>query len=301
MPPCRGTRGCSAHASLIPELEEVIRRGSPERRAKTLRRITTLFLDGASQFNDDHLGLFDLVFSRLIAGARSRRAPNCRTGWRRSRTAPAEVVRRLAHDDDIAVAGPMLAQSRQLAETDLVDHRPDPRARRICSPLQARPNRGGGHRRAGPPRRARRRSRGWPTIAARACRNGAFARSSSGPKATASWPRRSGCARTFRRGCSATSCSQATALVRQRLLASATPEMQAEIRRLLAKDLAADGRNKRPAGLRDRAAHDRGAAPRGRMLTEATVVEFANKGQYAETVAALSHRFARCRPRWWID
>ena len=59
----------SAHALLIPELDEVIERGSPERRAKTLRRITTLFLDGAGQFNDDHLGLFDLVFNRLIVGA----------------------------------------------------------------------------------------------------------------------------------------------------------------------------------------------------------------------------------------
>ena len=34
-------------ASLIPELEEVLQHGSAERRARTLQRITTLFLNGA--------------------------------------------------------------------------------------------------------------------------------------------------------------------------------------------------------------------------------------------------------------
>jgi hypothetical protein len=35
--------------------------------------------------------------------------------------APAELVRQLAHDNDISVAGPVLTQSVRLAETDLVD------------------------------------------------------------------------------------------------------------------------------------------------------------------------------------
>ena len=110
----------SAHALLIPELDEVIERGSPERRAKTLRRITTLFLDGAGQFNDDHLGLFDLVFNRLIVGAEVKLRTELSHRLAPLGTVPAEVVRRLAHDDDIAVAGPVLARSRQLAEPDLV-------------------------------------------------------------------------------------------------------------------------------------------------------------------------------------
>jgi Uncharacterized protein conserved in bacteria len=110
----------SAQASLIPELEEVIQRGSSEKRTKTLRRVTTFFLDGASQFNDDHLGLFGLVFSRLIAGAEVKARAELAHRLAPLGTVPAEVVLRLAHDDDIAVAGPVLAQSRQLAETDLV-------------------------------------------------------------------------------------------------------------------------------------------------------------------------------------
>ena len=110
----------SAHASLLPELEEVIRHGSSERRATTLRRITTLFLDGAGRFNDDHLGVFDLVFSRLIPSAEVKARTELSHRLAPLATAPAEAVRRLAHDDDIAVAGPVLAQSPQLAETDLV-------------------------------------------------------------------------------------------------------------------------------------------------------------------------------------
>ncbi len=56
----------SAPVSLIPELEEVVQHGSPERRAEALKRITSYFLTGASRFNDDHVRLFDEVFSRLI-------------------------------------------------------------------------------------------------------------------------------------------------------------------------------------------------------------------------------------------
>src|SRR5919199_1504410 len=50
--------------------------------------------------------------------------------WRRSElshrlaplaNAPIETVRRLAHDHDIAVAGPILRQSQRLAEIELVD------------------------------------------------------------------------------------------------------------------------------------------------------------------------------------
>jgi hypothetical protein len=38
----------------------LIARGSPEKRVKTLERMTAFFLDGASRFNDDHVRLFDL-------------------------------------------------------------------------------------------------------------------------------------------------------------------------------------------------------------------------------------------------
>ena len=42
-----------SYSSLIPELEDVIQQGSPERRAETLKRITAFFLDGASRPLDE--------------------------------------------------------------------------------------------------------------------------------------------------------------------------------------------------------------------------------------------------------
>ena len=59
----------AAPASLLPELEEVVQHGSAEKRAETLRRITSLFLDGAPGFNDHHVALFDDVIGCLIASA----------------------------------------------------------------------------------------------------------------------------------------------------------------------------------------------------------------------------------------
>src|SRR5258707_10024132 len=111
----------SAPVSLIPELEEVIQHGSPERRAETLKRITAFFLDGASRFNDDHVRLFDEVFSRLISEIETKARSELSHRLAPVGNAPVDVVRRLAQGDDIAGAGPVLKQSGRLGEADLVD------------------------------------------------------------------------------------------------------------------------------------------------------------------------------------
>lgn len=111
----------SAHTSLIPELEEVVEHGSSERRAETLKRITAFFVDGASRFNEDHVRLFDDVFGRLIAEIESKSRAELSEQLAPLGNAPATVVRQLAHDDDISIAGPVLLQSDRLDESDLVD------------------------------------------------------------------------------------------------------------------------------------------------------------------------------------
>ena len=111
----------SAHASLIPELEEVVGHGSPERRAETLTRITTYFLDGASRFNEDHVQLFDDVFGCLIAETESKARAELSNRLAPVGNAPVAVVLRLAQDDDISIAGPVLTKSRRLSEADLAE------------------------------------------------------------------------------------------------------------------------------------------------------------------------------------
>ena len=111
----------SAHVSHIPELDDLIERGSPGKRATTLERMTAFFVDGASRFNDDHVRLFDVVFSRLIGEIESTARTELSRRLAPVGKAPIETVRRLAHDDDIAVAGPLLERADRLSDADLAD------------------------------------------------------------------------------------------------------------------------------------------------------------------------------------
>jgi uncharacterized protein (DUF2336 family) len=276
----------SAPASLIPELEEVIQNGSPERRAETLKRITAFFLDGASRFNDDHVRLFDEVFSRLIAEIETKARTELSRHLAPLGNAPVDVVRRLAQDDDIAVAGPVLKQSRRLNETDLVDiaqtksqaHLLAISGRTgIAEPVTDVLVRRGDRevvRSVADNRDARLSEGSFFTLVDRAEKDGVLAEKVG--------LRPDIPARLFR-----DLLLKATEVVQQRLLATAKPETQAEIRRVLAKVSNEVGARAKP--------RDYSAAMRAVLtlrqegtLDETTLVDFAKKGQYEETVAALS-------------
>ena len=92
-----------ASLSLIPELEEVVQHGSRQKRVETLQRITALFLDGARSYNDQHVGLFDDVFGILIEEIEAKARAELANRLAPVSNAPVNVLRRLAHDDDIAV------------------------------------------------------------------------------------------------------------------------------------------------------------------------------------------------------
>ncbi|HXL50126.1 MAG TPA: DUF2336 domain-containing protein [Xanthobacteraceae bacterium] len=111
----------SVHASLLPELDDLIIRGSPQRQAKILERVTRFFLDRARSFNDDHVQLFDLVFTRLIDRIETTARSELSSRLAPLGNAPVEAVRRLARDDSITVAAPVLKQADGLSETDLID------------------------------------------------------------------------------------------------------------------------------------------------------------------------------------
>ncbi len=111
----------SAVLSLIPELEQVVVHGSREKRADTLQRLTTLFLDGASTYSELHVDLFDDVFGLLIENVESNARAELSVHLAPLTNAPVRVLRTLARDDDIAIAGPVLQLSPRLREPDLVD------------------------------------------------------------------------------------------------------------------------------------------------------------------------------------
>jgi len=276
----------SATASLIPELEEVIQHGSPERRAETLKRITTYFLAGASRFNDDHVKLFDHVFSRLIHEIETKARAELSNRLAPVGNAPVEVLRRLAQDDDIAVAGPVLKQSQRLSDTDLVDiaktksqaHLLAISSRSgIAMPVTDVLVQRGDHqvvRTVAENRGAQISEAGFSTLVDRAEKDGELAEK-VGMRADIP-------PRLFR-----DLLLKATEVVQQRLLASAKPDTQAEIRRVLAKVSTEVGAT---TGPRDYtiAQHRVDTLRKEGKLNEAALIEFAKASKYEETVVALA-------------
>jgi len=110
-----------AQRSLIAELEESIRTGTPERRVETLRRVTDLFMNNADRYGEAHIGLFDDVLCRLIQGIETQALAELSSRLAPVDNAPIEAIRQLARDDEIAVAGPVLTQATGLTTGDLVE------------------------------------------------------------------------------------------------------------------------------------------------------------------------------------
>ena len=110
-----------AQTSLLAELEHAIQSGSREKRVEALRRITDLFLASADQFNEAQIDLFDDVLCHLIQRIEIRALSELSVRLAPVHNAPPEVIRKLALDDEIIVAGPVLAQSTRLTSDDLIE------------------------------------------------------------------------------------------------------------------------------------------------------------------------------------
>jgi uncharacterized protein (DUF2336 family) len=109
-----------AQQSLITELEDAISCGSVDRRLDTLRRVCDLFETGASMYSDEQVELFDDVIGRLADSIEARARIELSNRLAPIANAPLKVVKNLAADDMIEVAGPMLAQCARLDDEDLI-------------------------------------------------------------------------------------------------------------------------------------------------------------------------------------
>jgi len=99
-----------ARDSLLSDLEAAIRTGSRETRAACLRKITNLFLSTADQFNDEQINVFDTVLGSLVERVETRALAELSNSLAPIPNAPADTVKRLAHHNEIAVAGPVLSR-----------------------------------------------------------------------------------------------------------------------------------------------------------------------------------------------
>ena len=107
--------------SIIAELEDAVRSGSPEKRVGTLRQVTDLFLYGGERLSDDQVKVFDDVLCLLIARVESRARAELGTRLAPVDYAPLDVIQQLARDDEIAVAGAVLATSSRVTTSVLVE------------------------------------------------------------------------------------------------------------------------------------------------------------------------------------
>jgi hypothetical protein len=96
-------------------------RRSSDERAATLRQITDLFLHTAPRLDRDTSGVFDDVMGRLIEAIESGARAELGERLAPLPNAPVNVIRRLARDHEIAVAGAVLRHSPRLTSSDLVE------------------------------------------------------------------------------------------------------------------------------------------------------------------------------------
>jgi uncharacterized protein (DUF2336 family) len=111
----------SASESLFVELEDTFKHGSHEKRAECLRRVTDLFLTTGYGLSEEQIAVFDDVICYLIKAIETKALVELSKRLAPIGNAPIEVVRRLARNDEIAVAEPVLTQSPRLAAADLIE------------------------------------------------------------------------------------------------------------------------------------------------------------------------------------
>ena len=116
------SKSAIAPINLLDELQTTLAHGTVARRVETLRRVTDLFINGAVDYSDEQVGLFDDVFQCLIDHIETSAKALLANRLAPIDTAPPLTIRALAFDDVIEVAGPVLSQSMRLDDRTLIEN-----------------------------------------------------------------------------------------------------------------------------------------------------------------------------------
>jgi uncharacterized protein (DUF2336 family) len=107
--------------SLIPGLEEIVRNGDAKLRAEAARRIADLFFQDAAHLRPSHVDLFDEILIDLVPHAELIARAELAERMSLVANAPKVLVGRLARENEILVAGPILRRSPVLDEEALLE------------------------------------------------------------------------------------------------------------------------------------------------------------------------------------
>ncbi len=104
--------------SFLRDLDEAVSRGTPESRARALWHTTDLMVAG--RYSDDEIWTFGEVIGRLADEIEVTARVQLARRLARFNGAPVNIIHKLAFDDSIEVAGPILEQSARLEPYALV-------------------------------------------------------------------------------------------------------------------------------------------------------------------------------------
>ena len=108
--------------SLLDELIRTLETGGPQQRLRILQRVSDMFMAGARGYSNEQIALFDDVLQQLSCEIESKVRARLAQRMAGIDRAPPGLIRALAFDDEIAVAGPVLVRSNQLSDADLVEN-----------------------------------------------------------------------------------------------------------------------------------------------------------------------------------
>lgn len=108
--------------SLIDELIDSVAVSDVEQRLRILQRVTDLFAAGSRNYSGEHIALFDDLLQQLSIDIEVKARAKLAHRLAATDNAPPKLMRALAFDDEIKVAGPVLALSQQLSDDDLVEN-----------------------------------------------------------------------------------------------------------------------------------------------------------------------------------
>ena len=107
--------------SLIPGLDDIVKRGDPRRRGEIARAIAELFFQDPARLRPELIDLFDDLLIDLVPHAELTSRVDLSERFSRIDNAPPHLVNQLARESEIMVAGPVLRRSPVLDDAALVE------------------------------------------------------------------------------------------------------------------------------------------------------------------------------------
>lgn len=107
--------------SLIPGLDDIVKRGDPRRRGQIASAIAALFFQDAAKLRPELVDLFDNLLIDLVPHAELASRVDLAERFSWLDNAPPHLVGQLARENEIMVAGPVLRRSPVLDDAALVE------------------------------------------------------------------------------------------------------------------------------------------------------------------------------------